>query len=138
MYMFDDLLTLAMWSFMFLYLFMAVFFASSLITLISVAVKRFGLSVLIFLIYVLGLEYWLSPIQGNVGTNNPLAYLSLNLGPYGLVDYSYKWYHNTLNIGLYGTMITQTMFLTALFYFLIGGLVLFSASLFLMNKIDLD
>ncbi|MGD0027586.1 MAG: hypothetical protein ABSC91_01445 [Candidatus Bathyarchaeia archaeon] len=138
MYMFDGLLPLGVWGFMFVYLFMAVFFASSLITIISIAVKRFGLSILIFLIYVLGLEYWLAPERGNVGTNNPLAYLSLNLGPYGLVNYSYTWYYNTLNIGRQFTGITQTMFLTALCYFMIGGLVLFLASLFLMNKIDLD
>jgi len=139
MYMFDDVLTLALWGFMFVYLLVVVFFASSLITIISMAVKRFGLSVLIFLIYVLGLEYWLNPIQGNVGTNNPLAYLSLSLGPYGQVDYSYRWFYNRLNIGWFGpSVVTETLFLTALCYFLIGGLVLFLASLFLMKRIDLD
>jgi ABC-type transport system involved in multi-copper enzyme maturation permease subunit len=133
LYMFDGVLPLDIWGFMFLYLFMAVFFTCSLMTVISVAVKRFGLSVLIFLIYVLGLQYWLPQ-----DTHNPLAYLSLSLGLYGSVEYSYTWYHNTLNIGVHFTAITQTIFLTALCYFLVGGLVLFVASLFLMNRIDLD
>jgi ABC-type transport system involved in multi-copper enzyme maturation permease subunit len=133
LYMFDGVLPLAIWGFMFIYLFITVFFTSSIMTVISIAVKRFGLSVMVFLVYVLGLQYWLP-----VDTRSPISYLSLSLGPYGLVDYSFKWFYSTLNIGRVFTPITQTIFLTALCYFLIGGLVLFLASLFLMNKIDLD
>lgn len=124
------------WVFMFLYLFLAVFFTSSLMTFVALAVKRFGLSILIFLIYIFGMEYWLSPPQ--TFTHNPRAYLSLDLGPYSSVVYSFAWYINTLNIGHYGTDVTQTFFLTAVGYMLGGGLVFLLASLFLMSRIDLD
>jgi ABC-type transport system involved in multi-copper enzyme maturation permease subunit len=133
LYMFDGVLPLAVWGFMFLYLLVTVFFTSSLMTVISIAVKRFGLSVLIFLIYVLGLQYWLP-----LNTRDPLSYLSLSSGPFGLVWYSFTWYYNTLNIGRSRIGVTQAIFLTALCYFLVGGLVLLLASLFLVNRIDLD
>lgn len=122
--------------FMFLYLFLAVFFASSLMTLVALAVKKFGLSILIFLIYMFGMEYWLSPPR--VGIHDPIAYLSLALAPFGSVRYSFAWYINTLNIGHSGTGVTQTLFLTAVGYMLGGGLVFLLASLFLMSRIDLD
>jgi ABC-type transport system involved in multi-copper enzyme maturation permease subunit len=136
LFMFDNRFPLVIWGFMFLYLFLTVFFTSSLMTFITLAVKRFGLSVLILLICIFGMEYWLSPPR--TFTNNPIAYLSLNLGPYSSVVHSYTWYCNTLNIGIARSGVTQTFFLTALGYVLGGGLILLLASLFLINKIDLD
>lgn len=136
LFMFDGRIPLVAWFFMFLYLFLAVFFTGSLMTFIAIAIRRFGLSVLIFLIYVFGMEYWLSPPRTLI--KNPLAYLSLDRGPYSSVVYSYTWYYNTLNIGIARSGVTQTFFLTTLGYMLGGGLIILLASLFLMNKIDLD
>ena len=125
------------WALMFLYLFLAVFFTASLMTFIALAVKRFGLSILIFLIYMFGTEYWLSPPK--MSNRNPLAYLTLDWGPFSSVNYAHCQYLNWLHILDHaGTSITQLFFLTTLGYMLGGGLILFFASLFLMNRIDLD
>jgi hypothetical protein len=127
------------WAFLFLYLFLAVFFASSFMTFIAIAIKRFGLSVLIFLIYMFGMEYWLSPTMIAGGIKNPVAHLSLVTGPWGSVDYLIKWFVNWLNIGIrMQQQFTQAHLSVALGYMLGAGLILFLASLFLINKIDLD
>ena len=127
------------WTLMFLYLFLVVFFASSLMTFLAIAVKRFGLSIFVFLIYMFGMEYWLRYPIIEGGINNPLAHLSLDLGPWASIDYVYTCYVNWLNIGIHaGTQWTQSHFLAALGYLVGGGLALFLASLFLINKMDLD
>lgn len=132
-------LFLVPWAFLFLYLFLAIFFASSLMTFIAIAIKRFGISVLIFLIYMFGMEYWLSPTMIAGGIKNPVAHLSLVTGPWGSVDYLNKWFVNWLNIGLHmKQQFTQAHLSVALGYMLGAGLILFLASLFLINKIDLD
>lgn len=133
-FMFEGLFPRAVWAFTFLYLFLTVFFASSLMTLMALALKRFGLSILIFLIYMFGMEYWVP-----VNIRNPVSYLSLARAPWSSVHYSITWYKNWLNIGTTASgWVSQNCFLTAIGYTLIGGMILLLASLFLINKIDLD
>lgn len=123
------------WVLMFLSLFLVVFFTSSLMTFLALAVKRFGLAVLIFLVYVFGMEYW----TGTAGNRVPEAYLSLNLGPYSIVRYLTAWYVNTFTANFMGTgEVTLGFFLTAFCYLLVGGLVFLLASLVLMWRIDFD
>jgi len=121
------------WILMFLSLFLVVFFASSLMTFLTLLVKRFGLSVLIFLIYVFGMEYW----TGTVSIRVPEAYLSLDLGPRSIVTYLSAWYYNTLSPGGWWTG-EFDLFLTAFCYLLMGGVVFLLASFVLMWRIDLD
>lgn len=123
------------WVLMFLSLFLVVFFSSSLMTFLALALKRFGLSVLVFLIYVFGMEYWTS----TVGNKVPGAYLSLDLGPSSIVRYLTAWYVNTFTDNFMGTgELTLGLFLTAFCYLLVGGLVFLLVSLVLMWRIDLD
>lgn len=120
---------------MFLSLFLVVFFTSSLMTFLSLAMKRFGLSIMVFLVYAFGVEYW-TDLQ--FGTKDPGLYLSLRSGPNAIVTYLRTWYFNTLGLGYSKTGITISIFLTAFCYLLVGGLLLLLASLFLMRRIDLD
>lgn len=120
---------------MFLSLFLVVFFASSLMTFLSLAMKRFGLSIMVFLVYALGMEYWTDLL---FGTNDPGLYLSFRYGPDAIVIYLHSWYYNTVGLGYSGTWITLSIFLTAFCYLLVGGLLLLLASLFLIRRIDLD
>lgn len=136
LFMFEGLFPPVQWAFMFLYLFFAIFFTTSFITFIALALKRFGLSILIFFIYMLGMGYWLSPPQMVLGELG--KYLTIDWGSYCSVVYSLTWYKNTLNIGVFRIWVTQTFFLTAVGYVLVGGLIFLLASLFLINKIDLD
>lgn len=122
------------WALMFLSLFLVVFFTGSLMTFLALAVKRFGLAILIFLVYVFGMEYW----TGTVGNNVPQWYLSLDSGPHSIVCYLTAWYSNTFVGGFMGTGVTLGFFLTAFCYLLVGGLVFLLASLVLMWRIDLD
>ena len=122
-------------AFMFLSLFLVVFFASSLMTFLSLAVKQFGLSIMVFLVYAFGMEYW-TGLQ--FGTKDPGLYLSLRSGPNAIVNYLRTWYFNTLGLGYSSTWSTLSIFLTAFCYLLVGGLLLLLASLFLMRRIDLD
>jgi len=122
------------WALMFLSLFLVVFFTSSLMTFLALAVKRFGLAILVFLVYVFGMEYW----TGTVGNKVPQYYLSLNAGPHSIVCYLTAWYFNTFVGGFMETGVTLGFFLTAFCYFLVGGLVFLLASLVLMWRIDLD
>lgn len=123
------------WGLMFFTLLLVVFFASSLMTFLSLMVKRFGLSVLIFLIYLFGMEYW----AGAVGNRVPQAYLSLSLGPESIVRYLTAWYVNTFTENYMGTgALTVGFFLTGFCYLLMGGLVFLLASLILSQRIDLD
>lgn len=133
-FLFEGLFPPAVWAFTFLYLLLTVFLAGSLMTLMALALKRFGLSILIFLIYMFGMEYW---VPGNI--RNPVSYLSLGRGPWASVDYSINWYTNWLNIGITASgWVSQNCFLTAIGYTLFGGMILLLASLFLINRIDLD
>lgn len=119
---------------MFLSLFLVVFFTGSLMTFLALAVKKFGLSILFFLVYVFGMEYW----TGTVGRNVPQWYLSLDSGPNSIVCYLAAWYYNTLGVGHADFGVTLGFFLTAFCYLLVGGLVFLLASLVLMWRIDLD
>jgi len=134
LFLFDGFFQPVLWAFTFLYLLLAVFFTSSLMTLISLTVKQLGLSTLIFLIYMFGIEYGLP-----INLTNPLTYLSLDIGPWASVQYSITWYTNWLNIGISSTgWPPQNCFLTAISYTLVGGVALFLASLVFINRIDLD
>ncbi len=124
----------AVWGFMFVALFLVVFFTSSLMSFLALATKRFGLSVLVFLVYVFGLEYW----TGTLGNKAPAAYLSLVQGPIGIVNYLSQEYHKAMGLGIVGFGTSWPLFLTALSYLLIGGLVLLCASLVLVWRMDLD
>jgi ABC-type transport system involved in multi-copper enzyme maturation permease subunit len=133
-YTFSDLAP-TIFALMFLSLFLVVFFASSLMTFLSLAMKRFGLSIMVFLVYALGMEYWTN-LQ--FGTKDPGLYLSFQYGPNAIVTYLHSWHYNTLGIGYSRTGITPSIFLTAFCYLLVGGLLLLLASLFLIRRIDLD
>jgi ABC-type transport system involved in multi-copper enzyme maturation permease subunit len=122
------------WALMFISLFLVVFFTGSLMTFLALAVKKFGLSILFFLVYVFGMEYW----TGTVGNNAPQWYLSLDSGPNSIVSYLAAWYYNTLGVGHVDFGVTLGFFLTAFCYLLVGGLVFLLASLVLMWRIDLD
>lgn len=130
----DQGLASTVWALMFLSLFLVVFFTSSLMTFLALAVKRFGLSILVFLVYIFGMEYW----AGNASSKVPRAYLSLDFGPRSIVRYLTEWYFNSLGVGRMGLGITFDFFLTAFGYLLVGGLVCVLASLVLMWRIDLD
>lgn len=132
-FMFEGIISPVVWAFMFLYLFLAVLLASSLMSFIALAVKRFGLSILIFLIYAFGTDYWLSSLS----IHDPIAHLRLDLGPYASVSYLHVQYANWLNLHAMGTF-NQTHFSAALSYLLGGSLILLLASLLLIKKIDLD
>lgn len=124
----------AIWGFMFLSLFLVVFFTSSLMSFLALATKRFGLSILVFLVFVFGLEYW----TGTLGNAEPLAYLSLSRGPSAIVSYLSATYYRYIGLGNMGTGITFNLFTTALCYLLIGAVVLFVFSLLLLRRMDLD
>jgi len=124
----------AIWAFMFLSLLLVVFFTSSLMSFLALATKRFGLSVLVFLVYIFGLEYW----TGTLGNNVPGYYLSLARGPHALVNYLWTFYYKAAGLGSARTEVTWPLFLTALCYLLVGGLVLLCVSLVLIWRMDLD
>jgi ABC-type transport system involved in multi-copper enzyme maturation permease subunit len=124
----------AIWGFMFLSLSLVVFFTSSLMSFLALATKRFGLSILVFLVFAFGLEYW----TGTLGNNEPLAYLSLSRGPSAIVSYLSSVYFRSMGLGTMGTGVTFSLFTTALCYLLIGAVVLFVFSLLLLRRMDLD
>jgi ABC-type transport system involved in multi-copper enzyme maturation permease subunit len=124
----------AIWGFMFLSLSLVVFFTSSLMSFLALATKRFGLSILVFLVFVFGLEYW----TGTLSNAEPLAYLSLSRGPPAIVSYLSAAYYRTMGLGYMGTDITFGLFSTALCYLLIGAVALFVVSLLLLQRMDLD
>ena len=124
----------AIWGFMFLSLSLVVFFTSSLMSFLALATKRFGLSILVFLVFIFGLEYW----TGTLGNAEPLAYLSLSRGPAAIVSYLSAAYYRAMGLGHMGTGITFELFSTALCYLLIAGVALFVVSLLLLRRMDLD
>lgn len=130
----DSGLAPTIWALMFLSLFLVVFFTCSLMTFLALAVKRFGLSVLVFLVYIFGMEYWV----GGAGSKVPQAYLSLSFGPRSITRYLTEWHFNSLGVGRMGLGVTFDFFLVAFGYLLVGGLVCVLASLVLMWRIDLD
>ncbi|OGD45006.1 hypothetical protein A3K79_01325 [Candidatus Bathyarchaeota archaeon RBG_13_46_16b] len=124
----------AIWGFMFVSMFLVVFFASSLMSFLALATKRFGLSVLIFLVYIFGLEYWTETLSNKV----PEAYLSLVQGPIGIVNYLSQEYFRVMGLGKANLGTAWPLFLTAFSYLLVGGIVLLCASMVLMRRMDLD
>ncbi len=122
------------WGFMFLSLFLVVFFTSSLMSCLALATKRFGLSILMFLIFIFGLEYW----GGTLGNRVPGFYISIARGPQALVKFFSSIYYRAAGLGSFGTEVTWPLFLTALCYLLVGGLVLLCISIVLMWRMDLD
>lgn len=123
------------WGLMFLSLFLVVFFTSSLMTVIALAIKRFGLSILVFLTYIFGVQYWITS-GGNYKALQ--AALSLNIGPHAVVRYLTGWYYNTLGIGRGSLEYTTQFFTATLGYFLVCGIICFIVSLIIMRRIDLD
>lgn len=123
------------WVLMFLSLFLVVFFTSSLMTVFALAVKRFGLAVLAFLIYIFGIEYWVTA----GGSYKALhAALSIEVGPEAIVRYLDCWYFNTLGLGHMGHGVAWEFFVVAFSYLLVGGLVCLLAGFILMWRADLD
>lgn len=130
--LFEDFLSSVSWGFAFLYLLLDVFFLSSLMTFFALITKRFGLSILIFLIFMFGMRYWIP-----ININDPLSYLLLDLSSSKSVEYLTKRYEKWLG-ALTNIPIPDVCFLTGLAYLLGVGLVLFLASLIVMKKMDLD
>ncbi|HEY4674743.1 MAG TPA: hypothetical protein VIH48_01670 [Candidatus Bathyarchaeia archaeon] len=129
---FSGAIQLIIWAFMFLYLFLAVFLTSSLMTIIALAVKRFGLSVLVFLIFMFGIEYSIP-----VNVYDPTYYLTLKMGPQGGVGYATAWYAHLLGLPS-SSWVRLECFTVATSYLLIGGLAFLLGSLLIMKKLDLD
>lgn len=133
LFLFDGVIPPAAWSFAFLYLSLEVFFTGALMTFFTLATKRFGISILIFLVYMFGLQAWIPPGAG------PISSIRLDVATSRSVDYLQSWYFNTLGLGIHGTGDwTDAHFVTALAYMLGVGFVLFLASFFIMRKMDLD
>ena len=132
LFLFDGVVTPVAWGFTFLYLLFEVFFMGSLMTFLTLATKKFGLSVLIFLVYMFGLQYWIP-----VG-DMPLSLVRLDVATWRSVDYLEDWYFNTLGIGHASSDFTDANFATALAIMLGVGFTLFLTSFFIMRKMDLD
>lgn len=134
LFLFDGVVLPVTWSFAFLYLLLEVFFVSSLMSFFALATKKFGLSILIFLVYMFGMQYWI-PINSKA----PTSYLLIDLASWNSVKYLEVKFVNWLNINHHvGTPVPDICFLTGLAYMLGGGLLLFLASFFIMKRMDLD
>lgn len=130
-----NLLAPTTWALMFLSLFLVVFFTSSLMTFFALAVKRFGLSVLAFLVYIFGIEYWVTAIGSYKALH---AALSIKVGSGAIVKYLDSWYFNTLGIGRMSHGVDWEFFAVAFSYLLVGGLVCLFAGLVILWRADLD
>jgi len=134
LFLFDGVVLPVTWGFTFLYLLLEVFFVSSLMSFFALATRRFGLSILIFLVYMFGMQYWIP-----INTKAPTSYLLLDLASRNSVWYLETKFVNWLNMNHgVGTSVPDICFLTGLAYMLGGGLLLFLASLFIMKRMDLD
>ena len=134
LFLFDGVVLPVTWGFAFLYLLLEVFFVSSLMSFFALATRRFGLSILIFLVYMFGLQYWIP-----INLYAPTSYLLLDLASSESVGYLETKFYNWLNINhSAGPYVPDICFLTGLVYMLGGGLLLFLASLFIMKRMDLD
>lgn len=134
LFLFDGVVLAVTWSFAFLYLLLEVFFISSLMSFFALATKKFGLSILIFLVYMFGMQYWIP-----INIRAPTSYLLLDLASWNSVCYLEVKFVNWLNINHHvGTPVPDICFLTGLAYMLGGGLLLFLASFFIMKRMDLD
>jgi ABC-type transport system involved in multi-copper enzyme maturation permease subunit len=132
LFLFDGLVLPVTWGFAFLYLLLEVLFVSSLMSFFALATRRFGLSILIFLVYMFDMQYWIP-----INIKAPTSYLLLDLASSNSVWYLEAKFWNLLNIN-HGTGVPTICFLTGLAYMLGGGLLLFLASLFIMKRMDLD
>ena len=121
------------WGFAFLYLLLGVLFVSSLMTFLALATKRFGLSILIFLVYMFGMQYWIP-----VNTKDPLYYTLINVASWNSVDKLQSWYYNTLGIGHSSTGLPYICFVAGTVHMVLVGLALFLVSFFIMRRMDLD
>jgi len=134
LFLFDGVVLPVTWGFAFLYLLLEVLFVSSLMSFFALATRRFGLSILIFLVYMFGMQYWIP-----INTKAPTSYLLLDLASSNSVWYLETKFVNWLNMNHgVGTPIPDICFQTGLAYMLGGGLLLFLASLFIMKRMDLD
>lgn len=135
LFLFSDVFPLALWAFSFLFLLLEVFLTSSLMTFIALAVKRFGLSILVFLIFMFGIEYGIP-----VNTKDPTYYLTLKMGPHGAVSYATSGFLTWASGGNIDISlgVTTECFLAATGYLLFGGLAFLLGSLFIMSRLDLD
>jgi len=132
LFLFDGVVPPVAWGFTFLILLFEVFFMGSLMTFLTLATRRFGLPVLVFLVYMFGVQYWIYP------NDMPLSALRLDVMTWRSAYYLETWYHNTLGRGHSGTDFTDANFVTALTFMLGCGLVLFLVSLIIMRRMDLD
>jgi len=138
LFLFDGVVRSMSWSYAFLYLLLEVFFVSSVMTLFALLTKRFGLSILIFLVFMFGIQYW---IPRNYTGEDPISYLSIDFACPFSVTYLEARFVNWLGLNG-GTQVMMSIpdicFLAGLTYMLGGGLVLFLASLVIMKRMDLD
>ena len=133
LFLFDGVVPPVAWSFAFLYLLLGILFVSSLMTFFTLATKRFGLSILIFLVYMFGMQYWIP-----VNTIDPLYYTLINVASWNSVVKLESWYYNTLGIGHSSTFPPYICFVAGTVHMVLVGLALFLVSFFIMRRMDLD
>ena len=121
------------WSFAFLYLLLEVLFVSSLMTFFALATKRLGLSLLIFLVYMFGMQYWIP-----VNTKDPVYYTLIDVASWTSVNKLQSWYINTFTIHHSSTFPPYICVVAGTLHMVIVGLALFLVSFFIMRRMDLD
>jgi len=133
LFLFSGVIPSVTWSFAFLYLLLEVLFVSSLMTFLALATKRFGLSILIFLVYMFGMQYWIP-----VGTDNPVYYTLIDVASWRSVNKLQTWYYNTLGRGTSSTFPPDICVVAGTLHMVVVGLVLFLVSFFVIRRMDLD
>ena len=133
LFLFDGIVPPVTWSFAFLYLMLEILFVSSLMTFFTLATKRFGLSILIFLVYMFGMQYWIP-----VNTDAPLYYTLIDVASWSSVTKLEQWYFNTLGIGHVSGDPPYICFVAGTVHLVLVGLALFLMSFFIMRRMDLD
>ena len=132
LFMFEGYVPPVTWSFAFLYLMLEIIFVSSLMTFFALATKRFGLSILIFLVYMFGMQYWLPK-------GNPIYYALIDEASWCSVVKLEQWYINTFVEGFHsGGDPPYIGFVAGTVHLVLVGLALFMASCFIMRRMDLD
>jgi len=133
LFLFEGVVPPVTWSFGLLYLFLEVFFVSSLMTFFALATKRLGLSLLIFLVYMFGMQYWIP-----VNTRDPFYYTLIDVASWNSVNKLESLYFNTLGLGTSSTFPSYICFVAGTIHLVLVGLALFWVSLFIMRWMDLD
>jgi len=134
LFMFDGVVPPATWSFAFLYLMLEIIFASSLMTFFALATKRFGLSILIFLVYMFGMQYWIP-----VNIDDPVYYTLIDVASRASVNKLEQWYINTFVVGSRASGEPPYIcFVAGTVHLVLVGLAFFLVSFFIMRRMDLD